>query len=111
MERTHSYCFAIEPIVLFKNKSRLPFLNTKGHSKVTTLQKKYIVLIMNKYKLSSAIFYLNNKIIENSNMQKKCNANVKNVIAKRSSMLNQSEYSNRALRDDKAQHVHLGRNR
>ena len=63
MERTHSYCFAIEPIVLFKNKSRLPFLNTKGHSKVTTLQKKYIVLIISKYKLLSTIFYLNNKKI------------------------------------------------
>ena len=31
----------------------------------------------------------------------------KNVIAKRSLMLNQSEYSNTALRDNKAQNVHL----
>ena len=35
----------------------------------------------------------------------------KNVIAKRSSKLNQSEYSDRALLDDKGPYVHLGRNR
>ena len=43
--------------------------------------------------------------------RKKYDANVENVIAKRSSKLNQSEYSDTALRDEKAQHVHLGRNR
>ena len=42
---------------------------------------------------------------------KKYDANVKNVIAKRSSKLNQSYYGDRALRDEKAQLVHLGRNR
>ena len=39
--------------------------------------------------------------------RKKYNANMKNVIAKRSSKLNQSEYSERALRDNKAQQLHL----
>ena len=63
MERTQCCCFAIEPIVLFNNESRFPFLETKNHSKFTTSQKKYIVLIINKYKLSSTIFYLNNKKI------------------------------------------------
>ena len=60
MERTPCYCFAIEPIVLLKNESRFSFLKTKNHSKFTTLQKKYIVSIINKYKLLSSIFYLNN---------------------------------------------------
>ena len=55
-------------------------------------------------------------MIKNNNRKiaicrKKYNANVKNGIAKRSSKLNQSEYSDRALRDEKAQHIHLGRNR
>ena len=35
----------------------------------------------------------------------------KNVIAKVSSKLNYSEYSDSALLDDKVQHVHLERNR
>ena len=35
---------------------------------------------------------------------------MKNVIPKRSSKLNQSEYSDRALLDNKAQHLHLARN-
>ena len=43
--------------------------------------------------------------------RKKYNTNVKNVIAKGSSKLNQSEYNDRALQDDKAQHVHLGQSR
>ena len=43
--------------------------------------------------------------------RKKYDANVKNVIVKRSSKLNQSDYSDRALRNEKAQLVHLGRNR
>ena len=43
--------------------------------------------------------------------RRKYDANVKNVIAKRSSKLNQSDYSDRPLRDKKAQHFHLGRNR
>ena len=42
---------------------------------------------------------------------KRYDENVKNVITKRSSKLNESEHSDRALRDQKAQHVHLGRNR
>ena len=42
--------------------------------------------------------------------RKKYDANVKNVIVKRSSKLNQSDYSDRALRNEKAQLVHLGRN-
>ena len=36
---------------------------------------------------------------------------MKNLITKRSSQRNQSDYSDRALRDEKAQLVHLGRNR
>ena len=42
--------------------------------------------------------------------RRKYDANVKNVIAKRSSKLNQSDYSDRGLRDDKARLVHHGRN-
>ena len=36
---------------------------------------------------------------------------MKNLIAKIGSKLGQSGYSDRELQDEKAQHVHLGRNR
>ena len=83
MERTQCYCFAIEPIVLFQDELQFPFHKTKNRSKFTALQKKYIVLIINKYKLLSTIFYLNNKITieEITICRKKYDANEKNVIA------------------------------
>ena len=57
---------------MFKNESRFPFLETKNHSKFTTLQKKYIALIINQYKLLDTTFYLNiKKIVNNSNLPKK----------------------------------------
>ena len=90
------------------------FSKQKKHRKFTTLQNKYLVLIINKYQLLSTTFCLNIKkiIIEKEqSVEKKYNANVKNLIAKRSWKLNQSENSDRALRDDKSQHVHLGGNR
>ena len=59
--KAQCYCFATEPMVLLKKKSRFPFFEIKNHTKFTTLQNKYIVLIINKYKLLSTIFYLNNK--------------------------------------------------
>ena len=59
--KAQCYCFATEPMVLLKKKSRFPFFEIKNHTKFTTLQNKYIVLIINKYKLLSTTFYLNNK--------------------------------------------------
>ena len=74
-KKTQCYCFAIEPIALFKNESRFPFLEMQSHSKFIALQKKYIVLIINKYILSKTIFYLNNKklIIEKIAICRKIN--------------------------------------
>ena len=48
--------------------------------------------------------------MKNSNLKRKYKANVKNELLKKC-MCDQSDNSNIAIRDEKAQHVHLGRNR
>ena len=58
MKKTQYNCFAIVPMVLFKNESWFLFLETKSHSKLTILQKKYIVLIINKYKLLIVQYFI-----------------------------------------------------
>ena len=54
MERTQGYC-----LYCLGMGRGFRFLKNK-HSKFTTLQKKYIISIINKYKLLNTILYLNN---------------------------------------------------
>ena len=57
MAKTQCYCFATKPILLIKKESRFQFRETKNHSKFTALQNKYMVLIINGYKLLSTMFF------------------------------------------------------
>ena len=42
MDKTHCYCFDIEPIILFKNESRFPFLKTKNTANLLLYKRNVI---------------------------------------------------------------------